>query len=371
MKTAIIRGKYFNRFEMQNYEPIAKQAGLVGFSSLYPMHEGFCFPVKKLFSPMDLPNFPRKMSILNRLFTDALYLPTLEQKLTGFDIAHVRETYFRITQQGIRAKNRELVKKIICTCSETIPFNHEGISGRKEYKKRAYNEVDLFHCLTSKAKNCLIKEGVSSKKISVVGYGINIDVFKPQIRANKKRDTINLLYVGRLVPEKGILYLLNAFSLLHKSYSNIRLKVVGKGGLKNQLSRQIKLYGLQNRINISTYTYQNMPEVYNSADIFVLPSYKTKYWEEYYGMALLEAMASGLAVIATDCGAIPEVTGGKIEIVKQKSCSSLANGIKKFLVAPGMIKTRQKTAYQWAKKNFDAKKQSIKILQLYKNLLKE
>ena len=140
MKVAVIRGKYLNQFEMQNYEPIALRANITAFASQKPLDQDFNFPLIKLFSPMDLPEFPKKMPILNRIFTDALYLPGLEAKLKGYDLAHSRETYFRITQQAINAKERGWVKKVLVTTSETIPFNHEGIGGRKDFKKRAIGE---------------------------------------------------------------------------------------------------------------------------------------------------------------------------------------------------------------------------------------
>lgn len=362
MNIAIIRGKYLNRFEMQNYEPIAAQAGLVGFSSLRPIHNQYNFPVKKLFSPMDLPDFPKKMPILNRIFSDALYLPGLEKELKGFDIAHTRETYFRITQQAINAKKRGLVKKVVCTCSETIPFNHEGIRGRKKYKQNAYRYVDHFHCLTEKARQCLIKEGVSKSKISVIGYGIDLNAFKP--KPTRPHKSINILFVGRLVPEKGIIYLLKAFSRLEKQYP-VHLTVVGKGPLKGYIGKYLTAHNLSKKVTVRTCSYAQMPALYRQSDIFVLPSYKTVYWEEYYGMSLLEAMACGLAVVATECGAIPEVTGGNALLVRQKNSQVLAWSLARLLDSQFLLKQQQTKALAWAKLHFDARIQSAKILKLY------
>jgi len=96
-KIAIVRGKFLNKYEMQFYEPLVKQFDLTGFGSLTSYHDSFAFPVVKLPSPMDIPDFPYKMPLLNRMFIDVHYLYGLEEKLKGFDIVHTAETYFHYT----------------------------------------------------------------------------------------------------------------------------------------------------------------------------------------------------------------------------------------------------------------------------------
>ena len=64
-KVAVVRGKFLNKYEMQFYEPLVGQFDITAFGSLRPYHETFAFPVIKLPSPMDAPEFPYKMPILN------------------------------------------------------------------------------------------------------------------------------------------------------------------------------------------------------------------------------------------------------------------------------------------------------------------
>ena len=369
MKTAIIRGKYLNRFEMQNYEPIAERAGITAFASLKPLHDKFNFPVKKLYSPMDLPDFPKKISILNRLYIDSLHLPNLEKQLKGFDIAHVRELYFRITQQGIIAKEKGYVKKVLCTCSETIPFNHEGIRGRKAFKQNAIRKTDHFHTLTDKAKQCLIKEGVPADKITTIGYGVDRARFRPLPGARSEINALSLLFVGRLEPEKGVLDLIDIFRIMVREYGHCHLNIIGKGSLEKELKKRIIEHSLLRSVALTTVAYDKMPLEYQKADIFILPSRKTKHWEEYYGMSLIEAMSCGMAVVTTDCGAIPEVTGGKAIIVPQDDRSQLYQAIKALANDISLRNKYKEEAYSWAKNHFDAITQSEKIYQLYQTLL--
>jgi hypothetical protein len=124
-RIAIVRGKFLNAYEMQFYNPLAKTYELTGFGSLTSYHDSFSFPVKKLMSPMDIPDFPYRLPILNRLFSDAHYLYGLEHDLRGFDLVHTAETYFHYTQQCLNAKKMGYVKKVIATVLENIPFNND------------------------------------------------------------------------------------------------------------------------------------------------------------------------------------------------------------------------------------------------------
>ncbi|HSW97405.1 MAG TPA: hypothetical protein VLF89_06280, partial [Candidatus Saccharimonadales bacterium] len=67
-KIAIVRGKFLNQYEMQSYEPLTASFDLTAFGSLTAFHTHFAFPTVKLFSPLDVPDFPYKTQLLNRLF---------------------------------------------------------------------------------------------------------------------------------------------------------------------------------------------------------------------------------------------------------------------------------------------------------------
>jgi hypothetical protein len=172
MKVAVVRGKFLNKYEMQFFEPLADTFDITAFGSLTSFHDDFRFPVVKLPSPMDLPDFPYKMPVLNRLFIDAHYLLGLEGKLKGFDLVHTAETYFRYTQQCLNAKKKGYVKRVIATVLENIPFNNEGIAGRRGYKTRARRELDHIIALTNKTKTALLLEGADTKKITVISHFI-------------------------------------------------------------------------------------------------------------------------------------------------------------------------------------------------------
>ena len=378
MNVAIVRGKYLNQFEMQNYAPLKRRFKITAFASLLPIHKNIGLPIKKLPSPMDLPNFPFKLPILNRLMVDAMYLVGLEKALKGFDLACTREAYFHFTKQALIAKKKGYVKKVLITCSETIPGNHEGIWRRKAFKKRAIREADHFHCLTQKAKDCLVEEGCDPEKITVAGYGIDLNKF--QVASFKRQDKkqLRLLFVGRLVEEKGILDLLETFKSfqppvashltslkLRRASQSPELQIIGKGPLEKIIRKKCPSM-IQKKV-----PYKNMPKVYQSADIFVLPSKPTKHWEEYYGMALIEAMACGLPIVSTKSGAIHEVVGNAGILVKPGNVRQLRKALGKLIEDKSLRNSLGRKARKRAEKYFDAKKQAVKLGKLWRKVLKK
>ena len=126
----------------------------------------------------------------------------------------------------------------------------------------------------------------------------------------------------------------------------------------------IKRDSLDSYINLQQRSYQDMPRVYKEADIFVLPSKKTKTWEEQYGMVLIEAMASGLPILASKSGAIPEVVGDTAILFEEGNVEQLRSA----LLKADDKKVREqysRKALERSKKYFDAEEVSKSIYRFY------
>jgi glycosyltransferase involved in cell wall biosynthesis len=343
MKLAIVRGKFLNQYEMQSFVPLVKRYDITAFGSLHPYHDTFPFPVKKLISPMDLPRFPWKMPILNRMFIDAQYLVGLEEKLKGFDIVHTAETYYRYTQQALNAKKKGYVKKVVATVLENIPFNNEGILGRKAYKKRAREELDHIIALTHKTKTALLAEGADPKKITVIGHGIDTKRFAPSRdhwkRLGSQDHTITILFSGRLEQYKGVFDCLDAALILLRDRSikqQLKLIFAGDGNAYSAMRRKEKEYGIERFAEHTFVPYDQMPEIYRNADIVVAPSKSTKTWSEQYCTALLEAQSMGLPIVTTKNGGIPENVGNAALFCNEGDSRSLSEQMKRFIQNPSL-----------------------------------
>lgn len=372
MKIAIVRGKYLNKYEMQYYEPLATKHQLVGFGSLKPIHDKFAFPIVKLPSPMDLPNFPYKMPILNRLCLDAQWLFGLEEKLKGFDIAHAAETYMHFTWQSLEAKKRGYIKKVVATVSENIPFNNEGIWGRKRFKTRAIKEVDHFIAISKRSKEALILEGCDQAKITVIGHHVDTAVFRPKKVSSIKYQgsrKINVLFVGRLEAEKGIYEVIFALKKLLSAGYDLKLTMIGEGSQKNRIKNLELRMGISEKIIHKSVAYDKMPLEYQKADIFVAPSRPTKHWQEQFSMALLEAQASGLPIVTTCSGAIEETVGETALLVPPADFHSLATAIKKLILHPKLRVALAQKARKRAVEKFDINIGAQKLAEIYQKIL--
>jgi len=374
MRIAIVRGKHLNKYEMQFYEPLVGKYELVGFGSLKPFHDKFAFPVVKLPSPMDLPDFPFKMPILNRIFVDAQYLFGLEGKLKGFDIAHAAETYMHFTQQCLNAKKKGDVKKVVATVFENIPFANEGIWGRKKFKQGAIRELDHIIAISQRAKEALILEGAKAEKITVIGQHVDTKKFFPSFRFQVSGfRSINILFVGRLELYKGVYEVIFAAKKLLSDPQlagyDLNFTLIGEGSEKKRLLEQEKRMGIANRVFHKTVPYDKMPEEYQKADIFVAPSRATRHWQEQFSTVLLEAQASGLPIVTTLSGAIEENVGEAAIKVQPADFYSLAAAIKKLILNQKLRTELGRRARARAVKYFDIKIGAKKLDEVYERLL--
>ena len=360
IKVALVRGRYLNNFEGQNYIFNKNNIKLTAISSLKPLDDQFPFPVIKLPSLADLQNVPFLSKplkfISNRLLGDSQILFGLEKFANKFDIFQTADSHYYYSFQLANLRKKGLIKKLISTSWETIPFNNETIKQKKFIKEFTQSQTDLFICHTNRAKDCLIKEGIGENKIEVIKLGVDINRFKSQNSKVKdqsdklKIKNIKILFVGRLVKEKGLPDLQEA------------IKQIEKSKFKSQ-NYKLKVKVIKGNIN-----YREMPKVYQEADIFVLPSKTTKTWEEQYGMVLVEAMASGLPIVAYNTGAIAELVGEAGLLIKESDVNQLANSIKLLIENRDLRLKLGKIGRKRAEKYFDVRKTTWKIGKIYENI---
>ena len=175
---------------------------------------------------------------------------------------------------------------------------------------RFYKQVDRFVAVSHPIKNAIVRQypPVASRTI-VIPNPINTEVFYPSInQTDATRQEKNILYVGRIHPEKGIQLLLEAFHILSQSISNVKLTIIGPakenqgGGGESYLSQlKEKARGLNVEFCNPIFEMTKLAEAYRSADLFCYPSLAEK--GESFGVAPLEAMATGLVPIVSnlDC----------------------------------------------------------------------
>lgn len=365
MKISFVRGAYLNNFEGQNYA-----LPITGYSSLFPLDANVPFPLVKLPSIADLqkPPFLNKpiKYIANRTLGDSQILFGLENYIRGSDIVHVADPHYYYSYQAARLKAEGAIKKLVSTWWETIPFNNESTPAKKRIKRYVMSQVNMFVCYTERAKNCLIAEGITEERIKVIPLGVDLEYFKPVKKNESNRFTI--LFVGRLVEEKGILDLYEAFKMVSQNEQQVMLRIVGAGPLENRVQKLIQKDGFQNRVIIEHKSYKEMPSVFQQADILCVPSKNTKTWEEQYGMVFVEAMASGIPIISYATGSIPRVVGNAGLFAKENNSNELFALIIQIIRAKDLSAKLGTIGRERAEKVFDTRKTRNEIYKLYKTL---
>ena len=357
MKIGVVRGDFISSWEIPIFKPWTKKNEVTLFLGQIPIYKveiPKTIRVKNLFSPVDL-NFGKVnrylMAVLNRIFIDAHVLFGLVWKLRGFDVAYTAETFYFFTFQCILARKLGFIKKVAMHVGENIAFNNEGIWGRKLLKKFAIKNTDVFICITEQAKDVLILEGADPKKIVRANPGVDLTLFKPEI-PKRVRDDIKLLVVSRLIPEKGIAEIINAFKNLKAIYKNISLTVVGTG------PESSKLIGQEGVTLFDRLSQKELVNLYNKSDIFVHYPKGSKTWIEQYGFVLIEAMACGLPIVALDKGSIKEVVGeGGIVVNKRLFEKSL----EKLVKDPKLRDFYAGKALNYAKKKYNVLDYSARL----------
>jgi len=190
---------------------------------------------------------------------------------------------------------------------------------------------------------------VPFSKISFIPNGVDIGVYTP---SNRRHENPTITYIGRLIGNKGPQYLIQAAPKILKAHPDVQIDVVGEGPLKGQLMRQVILEKLEDHIRFLGNVPDILP-ILQSTTIFVRPSLT-----EGMSLAILEAMACGLPVVASKVGGNAEIIddGETGFLVPPADANALAETIE-FLLSSGKVASeagknaRRKTEklYDWQK----------------------
>lgn len=130
--------------------------------------------------------------------------------------------------------------------------------------------------------------------------------------------------IGRLVPEKGIDVLLDAVALQPR----LRARIAGSGPLADTLAASAAARGIADRVEyVGALPPEDVAAFYRSIEVLAVPSLPTARWTEQFGRVAVEAMASGVPVVSSDAGALPDVVGGVGVVVGHGDAAALAEAL--------------------------------------------
>ena len=173
----------------------------------------------------------------------------------------------------------------------------------------ALNEARGSIAVSNALKQGIVELGISSEKVTVIRNGINREIFYPRDRATSQQrlgldaNARVILTVASLTPNKGLDRLIDALSLVVRQHTNAKLYVIGEGPERAALESRITRHHLTSHVLlIGSRPQAELPDWYSAADLFCLASHR-----EGCPNVVIEAMACGTPIIATDVGGISEL----------------------------------------------------------------
>jgi colanic acid/amylovoran biosynthesis glycosyltransferase len=193
----------------------------------------------------------------------------------------------------------------------------------------------------------------ASAKIFRVYNGLDLSAFR---LANPGLDPLRIVGVGRLIEKKGWSFLVKACALLRAQGKHIECRIVGDGPDEEALRRLIRDRGLEDQVCLTgPLAQKEIAELLRQSSLFVLPAVRDRQGDsDNQPTVLVEALASGLPVVATNIAGIPEIVeqGKSGLLVPEKDASALASAIAQFASDSKSLNAFGKRARQIAKEKF-------------------
>ena len=214
--------------------------------------------------------------------------------------------------------------------------------------------------------------------IRIIPMGVDVEFFRQTadreaLHGGLGREGKTILYAGRLIEWKGVEYLIKALPEVIEKHPEAKLVVVGSGPCKKDLVSVTEGLNLQDKVTfLDAVSQEELFHYYSIADVFVLPSIVNDEGEtEGLGVVLLEAMASGVPVIGTNVGGIPDIIkDGKTGLLAlQRNPHDLAEKILRILDDEALRKELAEKGHDFVKQEFSWEVVAGKFKKIYSEAL--
>ena len=288
-----------------------------------------------------------------------------------FDVVHGHHAFSRMPLSALSIA-RDMGKKAVLT-THTVSFmpDYEYLWSALSYSYPVYrimlSNADRIIAVSESARRFI--SYFTDVPVSVIPNGVDTSRFRRMEREEARGimgfgSEPSFLYVGRLVSKKGLFTLILAFRSVLKEIPEARLRIAGKGKMKNVLISMSKALGINESIDFLGYVPDELLNpLFSSADIFVLPS----SFGESFGIVLLEAMASGTPVIGTKVGGVEEILGnGRYGVlVSPSDPSELANAMVSLMGDENRRRVLERRALKRVRKEYDWRVVARKVMDAY------
>ncbi|MEM3365455.1 MAG: glycosyltransferase family 4 protein [Candidatus Methanomethyliaceae archaeon] len=318
----------------------------------------------------DVPVVRIKMNRL--LIFNPFRLLSLLRIFRKVDIVHVHAIdYFGV----ISTLGAKLFRKpVVVTVhrADVLPSNSFFFNMLRIIALKAANAIIAVSVAT---KKLALNIGAPKNKVAIIYNAVDESIFAPRSKAFCRsklalpQNSKIILSVGNLIPRKGFKYLIEALPKILTKIPNSILIIVGDGPQREELKKLAKVYKVEDKIMFTGgIATEELCLYYCAADVFALSSL-----HEGHAVVLLEAMSSGLPIVATRVGGNLEtiINDKNGYLVEPKNVNQLANSIIEILSSEKRIHEYGNASLRIYKEKFSEEKQIWKIVEVYSKVIQK
>lgn len=296
--------------------------------------------------------------LLNFPFLESLYLtPPL---FVGLFLALLKYPSIQVIHaQGFSGGFTSVIlgklfaKRILISTAYVFHFKGDFFG---KVAKWVFGSADRVLCVSNASSEEMRNLGIAKEKLGKCPYWIDLDVFKPIDKGIAKKkvgwsNNFSILFIGRLVKEKGIVELLEAVELIPKE---IKVYIIGDGLLKEYVEQMAKTK--PNLLFLGKVSNELTPLYYNAADVVIVPSY-----EETLGRVNMEALACSTPVIGSSTGGLKEVVSKDVGMLFKVTPQDIAKTIIRLYEDKKLYERFRKNARIHIQKHFSSKNFAVFI----------
>lgn|GEM_PF-1210863 len=271
-----------------------------------------------------------------RLFSDStarrVTYYNFERYLEDVDVVVVLEVFSSLSRQFVEYCHK--VGKPVAVLVYELIDNHPiyRLPGYRGNTKYVLTRADRFIAVSHAAAAHLERLGAPRSKIKVVYPGVDTEMFHPDTVG---RDDTGLIFIGpRLGPHKGVDLVVDLYRNLAAEFPHLRLTIVGRGGLEAEVKALAAAH--PGVTLLKPVPNAEVPALLNRHGIFIQPARDTRRFglrvgAEQFGFSIVEAMACGLTIITSDCGALAEIVTPANVVCPQGNAEALLHATRRLL----------------------------------------
>lgn len=270
---------------------------------------------------------------------------------------------------------RQYDKPLIVSCYgydvSSFPYRYFGMG--RSYLRSVWHRADLVLAMSLDMAADLRRLGCPTDKIRIHYYGVDLSRFN-HVPRSPASEQVRILFAGSLGDErKGVEYLIRAFARVAAVRPQVELRLVGEGRLRPKFDQLVRTLGLEERVSFAGFvTHDRIPNEMCAAHIFCHPSMTTATGDkEGIPGTIVEAMATGLPIVATRHAGIPEMVlhGEHGFVVAERDTAAISQALLRLIDDPAMRCKLGAAAFEQARRKADAVQQTDELESIYQELL--